>query len=95
MSWASPTTPSSCTPPTTARTTTPGRMPASPRSASEKNTNWEGGWRVPAFVRWPGKFKAGTVLNGIVTHQDWLATFLAAAGEPDIKEKLLEGLSGR
>jgi arylsulfatase A-like enzyme len=58
---------------------------------SEKNTNWEGGWRVPAFVRWPGKFKAGTVLNGIVTHQDWLATFLAAAGEPDVKEKLLVG----
>ena len=58
---------------------------------SEKNTNWEGGWRVPCFVRWPGKFKAGTVLNGIVTHQDWLATFLAAAGEPDIKEKLLKG----
>ena len=58
---------------------------------SEKNTNWEGGWRVPAFVRWPGKIKAGSVLNGIVTHQDWLATFLAAAGEPDIKEKLLEG----
>ena len=43
------------------------------------------------FVRWPGKIKAGTVLNGIVTHQDWLATFLAAAGEPDIKEKLLKG----
>jgi arylsulfatase len=58
---------------------------------SEKNTNWEGGWRVPCFVRWPGKFKAGTVLNGIVTHQDWLATFLAAAGEPEIKEKLLKG----
>jgi arylsulfatase len=58
---------------------------------SEKNTNWEGGWRVPAFVRWPGKFKAGSVLNGIVTHQDWLATLLAAAGEPDIKEKLLTG----
>ena len=58
---------------------------------AEKNTNWEGGWRVPAFVRWPGKFQAGTVLNGIVTHQDWLATFLAAAGEPDIKEKLLGG----
>ena len=58
---------------------------------SEKNTNWEGGWRVPAFVRWPGKIKPGTVLNGIVTHQDWLATFLAAAGEPDIKEKLLKG----
>ena len=59
--------------------------------ADEKNTNWEGGWRVPAFVRWPGKFKAGTVLNGIVTHQDWLPTLLAAAGEPDIKEKLLAG----
>ena len=58
---------------------------------SEKNTNWEGGWRVPAFVRWPGKFKAGTVINGIVSHQDWLPTLLAAAGEPDIKEKLLEG----
>ena len=58
---------------------------------SEKNTNWEGGWRVPAFVRWPGKIKAGSVVNGIVTHQDWLATFLAAAGEPDIKEKLLKG----
>ncbi len=58
---------------------------------SEKNTNWEGGWRVPCFVRWPGKFKAGTVLNGIVTHQDWLSTFLAAAGVPDIKEKLLKG----
>jgi arylsulfatase A-like enzyme len=57
----------------------------------EKNTNWEGGWRVPAFVRWPGKFKAGTVLNGIVSHQDWLPTLLAAAGEPDITEKLLKG----
>jgi arylsulfatase len=58
---------------------------------AEKNTNWEGGWRVPAFVRWPGKIKPGTVLNGIVTHQDWLATFLAAAGEPEIKDKLLKG----
>ena len=58
---------------------------------SEKNTNWEGGWRVPAFVRWPGKFPAGSVRNGVITHQDWLATFLAAAGEPTIKEKLLAG----
>jgi arylsulfatase A-like enzyme len=58
---------------------------------SEKNTNWEGGWRVPAFVRWPAKFKAGTVLNGIVCHQDMLPTFLAAAGEPGINEKLLNG----
>jgi arylsulfatase A-like enzyme len=58
---------------------------------SEKNTNWEGGWRVPVFVRWPAKFKAGTVLNGIVSHQDWLPTLLAAAGEPDINAKLREG----
>jgi arylsulfatase len=58
---------------------------------SEKNTNWEGGWRVPAFIRWPGRFKAGTVLNGIVSHQDWLPTLLAAAGEPGIKDKLLRG----
>jgi arylsulfatase len=58
---------------------------------NEKNTNWEGGWRVPCFVRWPGHFKAGTVLNGIVTHQDWVETLLAAAGEPDIKEKLHAG----
>jgi len=58
---------------------------------SEKNTNWEGGWRVPAFVRWPGKIPAGSVLNGIVGLQDFLPTLLAAAGEPDIKEKLLEG----
>jgi arylsulfatase A-like enzyme len=58
---------------------------------SEKNTNWEGGWRVPAFARWPGKFKAGTVLNGIVSMQDWLPTLLAAAGEPDINAKLLNG----
>jgi arylsulfatase A-like enzyme len=58
---------------------------------AEKNTNWEGGWRVPCFVRWPGKFKAGTVINGIVSHQDWLPTLLAAAGETDVKEKLLNG----
>jgi arylsulfatase len=58
---------------------------------SEKNTNWEGAFRVPAFVRWPGKFEAGKSLNGIVTHQEWLPTLLAAAGEPDVKEKLLKG----
>ncbi|NPV63292.1 MAG: arylsulfatase [Methanotrichaceae archaeon] len=58
---------------------------------SEKNTNWEGGWRVPCFLRWPGKFPAGTVLNGIVSHQDMLPTLMAAAGEHDIKEKLLQG----
>jgi len=58
---------------------------------SEKNTNWEGAWRVPAFVRWPGRFPAGKVLNGIASHQDWLPTLLAAAGEADVKDKLLKG----
>ena len=57
----------------------------------EKNTNWEGGWRVPAMVRWPGKVPAGTVSNEIMAHLDWLPTLLAAAGVPDIKEKLLRG----
>jgi arylsulfatase len=58
---------------------------------SEKNTNWEGAFRTPAIVRWPGKIKAGVVSNEIVSHLDWLPTFLAAAGEPDIKDKLLTG----
>ena len=58
---------------------------------SEKNSNWEGAYRVPAFVRWPGKFPAGVTLNGIVAHEDWLPTFAAAAGEPNIKEKLKAG----
>jgi len=57
----------------------------------EKNTNWEGGWRVPAMVRWPGKIQAESVTNQIVHHMDWLPTFLAAAGEPDIKDKLVKG----
>jgi len=61
----------------------------------EKNTNWEGGWRVPAFVRWPGQIKAGGVTNQIVHHMDWLPTFLAAAGKDDIKEDLLDGYSSR
>jgi arylsulfatase len=58
---------------------------------SEKNTNWEGAFRVPAIVRWPGKIPAGTVSNEIVSHLDWLPTFVSAAGEPDVKEKLLTG----
>lgn len=64
---------------------------------SEKNSNWEGAYRVPTFVRWPGKFPAGTTLNGIVSHEDWLPTFAAAAGATDIKEKLLTGttINGR
>jgi len=57
----------------------------------EKNTNWEGGWRVPSMVRWPGKIKADVVSNDIMHHMDWLPTYLAAAGVPDIKEQLLKG----
>ncbi len=57
----------------------------------EKNTNWEGGWRVPAMVRWPGTIPAGRWTNEIVHHMDWLPTFLAASGEPNIKEKLRVG----
>jgi arylsulfatase len=57
----------------------------------EKNTNWEGGYRVPAAIRWPGIIPEGTVKNGVVSHNDLLPTLMAAAGEPDIKEKLLEG----
>ena len=57
----------------------------------EKNTNWEGGWRVPSMVRWPGKIEAGSVSNEIMHHMDWLPTYLAAAGVPDIKEQLKEG----
>jgi arylsulfatase len=58
---------------------------------SEKNSNWEGAYRVPCFVRWPGKFEANTTLNGIMSHQEWLPTLLAAAGEPDIINKLQVG----
>lgn len=58
---------------------------------NEKNSNWEGAYRVPAMVRWPGKIKPGTVSNDIVSHLDWAPTLLAAAGVPDVKEKLLKG----
>ncbi len=58
---------------------------------SEKDTNWEGAFRVPLMVRWPGKIEAGVVSNEIVQHHDWLPTFLAMAGEPDIAEKLKKG----
>jgi arylsulfatase A-like enzyme len=58
---------------------------------SEKNTNWEGAFRVPLLLRWPGKIKAGSVSNEIVQHHDWLPTFLAMAGEPDVVEKLRKG----
>ena len=64
---------------------------------SEKNSNWEGAYRVPAFVRWPGRFPAGETLNGIVAHEDWVPTFAAIAGNPDIAAQLREGveLNGR
>src|SRR6056297_341668 len=58
---------------------------------SEKNSNWEGAYRVPAFVRWPGQFPAGVTVNGLVSHEDWLPTFAAAAGKIDITEDLLNG----
>lgn len=58
---------------------------------NEKNSNWEGAYRVPAMVRYPGKIKAGTVSNEIVSHLDWLPTILAMVGESDVKEKLLVG----
>ena len=63
----------------------------------EKNSNWEGAYRVPAFVRWPGKWPAGVTLNGIVAHEDWLPTFAAAAGNEKIVEQLRAGveLNGR
>jgi arylsulfatase len=59
--------------------------------AGEKGTTWEGGFRVPSVIRWPGVIKPGTIYNDIFSHEDMLPTLLAAAGVPDIKEKLLKG----
>ena len=56
-----------------------------------KDTNWEGGWRVPAFMRWPGKIKPGSVFNGIGSHIDMFPTLLAAAGDSDVTQRLLNG----
>ena len=58
---------------------------------NEKNSCWEGAFRVPCMVRWPGQIEAGIVLNDIVSHADWFPTFLAAAGEDDIAGKLKAG----
>lgn len=58
---------------------------------NEKNSNWEGAFRVPAILRWPNHIKPGTVSNAMISHLDMLPTFLAAAGEPDVKAKLLKG----
>ncbi len=57
----------------------------------EKNTNWEGGYRVPAMIRWPGVIEPGRVSNEIISQLDWIPTFLAAVGEPNVKEELLAG----
>lgn len=57
----------------------------------EKNTNWEGGWRTPSMIRWPGHIAAGSVSNEIISGLDWLPTYLAAAGDDKITEKLLKG----
>ncbi len=58
---------------------------------NEKNSNWEGAYRVPAMVRWPGHIKPGTVSNEMVAHLDWFPTFLAMAGDPQVKEELAKG----
>jgi arylsulfatase A-like enzyme len=58
---------------------------------SEKNTNWEGAFRVPCLVRWPGTIKPGTVTNELMSHNDWIPTLCAIAGEPDIVNKLKTG----
>ncbi|MDL9979536.1 arylsulfatase [Microbacterium sp. ASV49] len=58
---------------------------------NEKNSNWEGAYRVPGMVRWPGHIPAGVTLNGIVSHNDWFVTLLAMAGDPDIAERLRAG----
>jgi arylsulfatase len=58
---------------------------------NEKATQWEGGFRVPTMIRWPGVIEPGTVINDIGAHEDMLATLLAAAGDPNVKEELLKG----
>jgi arylsulfatase len=58
---------------------------------NEKNSNWEGAFRVPAFVRWPGRIRPGSVSNEIVSALDWFPTLLAAAGDAGVKERLLQG----
>ncbi|WP_231632498.1 arylsulfatase [Mangrovimonas sp. TPBH4] len=59
----------------------------------EKNSNWEGAYRVPTFIKWPGHFPADKTLNGIVSHEDWLPTFASIAGAPGIKDKIKSGAS--
>ena len=61
----------------------------------EKATNWEGAFRVPTLIRWPGVIKPGTVINDMCAHEDLIPTFAAAAGEPDLVEKVKKGYPGR
>lgn len=58
---------------------------------SEKNTNWEGGYRVPAMVRWPGKIRSGEISNEVMSHLDWVPTIMAAVGNSNVKQELLKG----
>ncbi|SEF90293.1 arylsulfatase [Jhaorihella thermophila] len=60
---------------------------------NEKNSNWDGGYRVPTLIKWPGVIKPGTVYNNVFSHEDMLPTIMSAVGEPDIKEKLMKGYS--
>jgi arylsulfatase A-like enzyme len=77
--------------PTTDRTQTLGTDGATTPFRSEKNTNWESAFRVPYLIRWPGKIRAGSVSNEIVSHHEWMPTLVAAAEMPDLKERLLAG----
>jgi arylsulfatase A-like enzyme len=61
---------------------------------SEKNTNWEGAYRVPAMIRWPGKIKPGTISNEMIAHHDWLPTFAAIGGDADVNSKYAKGVKG-
>ena len=68
-----------------------GRTAASRRSMERRGTTFEGGFRVPQMIRWPGVIEPGTIVNDIISHEDWLPTLLAAAGDPDIVEKVKNG----
>ncbi len=61
---------------------------------NEKNTNWEGAYRVPAMIRWPGKIKPGQVSNEMVAHHDWLPTFAAIAGDTGCRRQTTQGREG-
>ena len=89
--WASRTTPSSSTPATTGPHMNTWPDGAMTWFRCEKNTNWEGAFRVPCLVRWPGAIKPGTVTNELMSHNDWIPTLCAIAGEPDIVNKLKAG----